>query len=181
MDRKDWRTISVDDVDFDSAELARQLGPALPFTDAERAFLDLLLDRGEVDASILTSDATLQERIQAQRCSSGRPSTCGATRDCPERSSVCPRIPNTNRRRMAAVCGFPKICRRRGDRARRHLGPTRSDARRWGWTVTRAQAPGPMPLQTRSVGPTRRLRYRAEPHHPAAAGRAGPAPRRRTC
>ena len=66
MDRKDWRTISVDDVDFDSAELARQLGPALPFTDAERAFLDLLLDRGEVDASILTSDATLQERIQAQ-------------------------------------------------------------------------------------------------------------------
>ena len=38
----------------------------LPFTDAERAFLDLLLDRGEVDASILTSDTTLRERIQAQ-------------------------------------------------------------------------------------------------------------------
>ena len=96
MNRKDWRTVSVDDVDFDSAELARQLGPALrtrqppeqealadygarlvkecrralsivlPFTDAERAFLDLLLDRGEVDASILTSDTTLQERIQSQ-------------------------------------------------------------------------------------------------------------------
>ena len=96
MNRKDWRTVSVADVDFDSAELARQLGPALrtrqppeqeafarygarlveecrralsivlPFTDAERAFLDLLLDRGEVDASILTSDTTLQERIQAQ-------------------------------------------------------------------------------------------------------------------
>ena len=96
MNRKDWRTVSVDDVDFDSAELARQLGPALrtrqprepealteygarlveecrralsivlPFTDAERAFLDLLLDRGEVDASILTSDTTLRERIQAQ-------------------------------------------------------------------------------------------------------------------
>ena len=91
-----WRTVSVDDVDFDSTELARQLGPALrtrqppeqktlaeygarlvdecrralsivlPFTDAERALLDLLLDRGEVDASILTSDMTLRERIQAQ-------------------------------------------------------------------------------------------------------------------
>ena len=29
MDRKDWRTVSVDDVDFDNAELARQLGPTL--------------------------------------------------------------------------------------------------------------------------------------------------------
>ena len=91
-----FSTAEIDDVDFDSTELARQLGPALrtrqppeqktlaeygarlvdecrralsivlPFTDAERAFLDLLLDRGEVDASILTSDMTLRERIQAQ-------------------------------------------------------------------------------------------------------------------
>ena len=96
MNRKDWRTVSVDDVDFDSAELARQLGPTLrtrqpreqealaeycawlaeecrralsivlPFTDAEYAFLDLLLERGEIDASILTSDVSLQQRIQAQ-------------------------------------------------------------------------------------------------------------------
>ena len=96
MNRKDWRTISVDDVDFDSAELARKLGPilrirqprerealseysarlaeecrralsiVLPFTDAEHAFLDLLLERGEVDASILTTDVLLQQRIQAQ-------------------------------------------------------------------------------------------------------------------
>ena len=96
MNRKDWRTVSVDDVDFDSAELARQLGPTLrssqlreqealaeygawlvekcrvalsivlPFTDAERDFLDLLLERGEIDASILTSDVSLQQRIQAQ-------------------------------------------------------------------------------------------------------------------
>ena len=96
MNRRDWRTVSVDDVDFDGAELARQLGPTLrarpprdrealteygarlveecrralsivlPFTDAERAFLDLLLDRGEIDASLLTSDTTLQQRIQAQ-------------------------------------------------------------------------------------------------------------------
>ena len=96
MNRRDWRTVSVDDVDFDSAELARQLGPTLrarplrdrealteygarlvaecrrmlsivlPFTDAERAFLDLLLDRGKIDASLLTSDTTLQQRIQTQ-------------------------------------------------------------------------------------------------------------------
>ena len=96
MNRKDWRTVSVDDVDFDSAELARQLGPTLrtrqpreqealaeycarlaeecrralsivlPFTDDECAFLDLLLERGEIDASILTSDVSLQQRIQAQ-------------------------------------------------------------------------------------------------------------------
>lgn len=96
MNRKDWRTISLDDVGTDHVELARRLGPiirdhplpgqealatygarlvaecrralsiVLPFTDAERAFLDLLLEDGEVDASILTRDAALQERIQSQ-------------------------------------------------------------------------------------------------------------------
>ncbi len=96
MNRRDWRTVSADDVDFDSVELARQLAPTLrarpprdqealagygarlveesrralsavlPFTDAERAFLDLLLDRGEIDGSLLTADTTLQQRIRAQ-------------------------------------------------------------------------------------------------------------------
>lgn len=96
MNRRDWRTVSVDDVDFDSMELARQLGPTLrtrpprdrhalaeygarlvdecrhalsivlPLTDTECEFLDLLLDRGEVDASILTPNIALQQRIQAQ-------------------------------------------------------------------------------------------------------------------
>ena len=96
MSRRDWRTVSADDVDFDSVELVRRLGPTLrirpprdqealaaygarlveecrralsnvlPFTDAERAFLDLLLDRGEIDGTLLTADTTLQERIQAQ-------------------------------------------------------------------------------------------------------------------
>ena len=95
MNRKDWRTVSVEDVDFDLAELSSQLVPALrvggiqgheaasyggelvdecrkalsallPFNDSERAFLDLLLDEGEIDATILTSNTTLQERIQAQ-------------------------------------------------------------------------------------------------------------------
>ena len=95
MNRRDWRTVSVDDVDFDPAELSSQLVPALrvggirgleadsygedladecrrglsamlPFDDGERAFLDLLLDEGEIDATLLTSDTRLQERIEAQ-------------------------------------------------------------------------------------------------------------------
>jgi predicted nucleotidyltransferase component of viral defense system len=96
MNRKDWRTVSKEDVDLDSAELIRQLIPTmrinaakirkksaefgesllrrcceglaavLPFTDSELAFLDLVLDRGVVDSTILTPDVSLQRRIQAQ-------------------------------------------------------------------------------------------------------------------
>ncbi len=95
MNRKDWRTVSIEDVDFDPAELTRLLiptldaramqeqspaefgarlvrecreglGMVLPFNDAEREFLDLLLDKGEIDSSILTADETLQERIGQQ-------------------------------------------------------------------------------------------------------------------
>jgi predicted nucleotidyltransferase component of viral defense system len=94
MNRKDWRTVSAENVDIDAAELARQLIPTLrvnaveahaksaeygarlvrecreglsavlPFMDSERAFLDLLLDRGVIDSTILTADASLQRRIQ---------------------------------------------------------------------------------------------------------------------
>ena len=96
MNRKDWRTVSADDVVCDTSELARQLIPTmrvnafdgqetaaeygarlvkecrqalsavLPLTDAEGAFLDLLLDRGEIDSTILTADSNLQGRIQGQ-------------------------------------------------------------------------------------------------------------------
>jgi hypothetical protein len=96
MNRKDWRTVSVEDVDIDAAELARQLIPTLrinatevhaksveygahlvrecreglsavlPFTNSERAFLDMLMDRGVIDSTILTADASLQKRIQDQ-------------------------------------------------------------------------------------------------------------------
>jgi predicted nucleotidyltransferase component of viral defense system len=94
MNRKDWRTVSVNDVAFDATELAGQLLPTLrlgamqgrgtsteysrqlveecqqalfkvlPFTDAEQRFLDRLLDKGEIDSAILTDDVTLQDRIQ---------------------------------------------------------------------------------------------------------------------
>ena len=96
MNRRDWRTVSVDDVGFSGRELSAQLVPALrdgpavgagaaeaygkrlvadcrsalsavlPLKDRELAFLDLLLDKGEIDPSLLTPDAVLGERIRAQ-------------------------------------------------------------------------------------------------------------------
>jgi hypothetical protein len=47
-------------------ECREGLSAVLPFTDSERAFLDLLLDRGVIDPTILTDDASLQRRIQGQ-------------------------------------------------------------------------------------------------------------------
>jgi len=38
----------------------------LPFTEAELNFLDLLLDKGEIDSTILTTNVNLQNRIQQQ-------------------------------------------------------------------------------------------------------------------
>ena len=96
MNRKDWRTVSIADVDFAPNELARLLIPTLnrrfmekqgspaeygdrlvkecqaeleavlPLNDLESEFLDLLLDKGEIDASVLTPDKALQDRIQCQ-------------------------------------------------------------------------------------------------------------------
>lgn len=93
MNRKDWRTVSIGDVSINGTELSNQLLPALrigavssaeatafgeamvrecrealsallPFNEAESAFLDLLLEKGEIDATILTGEADLQKRIQ---------------------------------------------------------------------------------------------------------------------
>ena len=96
MNTKDWRTVSLSDVDFDAMDLARQLVPTLrvnaaevqaesaeygarlvrecreglsavlPFTNSEREFLDLLLDRGVIDPTLLTADKSFQRCIQAQ-------------------------------------------------------------------------------------------------------------------
>lgn len=94
MNRKDWRSVSVEDVDFDVQDLAARLAPTLrageigapaqlaeygrrlvqecrlalsavlPFTRDESEFLNILLDNGQIDPSLLTADAALQERIQ---------------------------------------------------------------------------------------------------------------------
>lgn len=96
MNRVDWRTVTPGLVEVEPAELARQLLPTLragtlpdrgepitygqqlvrdcqqglaavlPFDDRERAFLDALLHRGEVQPALLTDDPALQQRIQAQ-------------------------------------------------------------------------------------------------------------------
>jgi predicted nucleotidyltransferase component of viral defense system len=96
MNRKDWRTVSIKDLDFDIAELSRQLLPTLnieilknntspaqfgkkllnnckkalsavlPLKDTEMEFLDRLLDKGEIIPSILTSDKKLIRKIKKQ-------------------------------------------------------------------------------------------------------------------
>jgi predicted nucleotidyltransferase component of viral defense system len=93
MNRKDWRTVSLQAVDFTADDLSHRLLPllrvksagadespasygkrlvkecrdrlsaVLPFTDSETEFLNLLLDSGEIVPSLLTSDKDLQERI----------------------------------------------------------------------------------------------------------------------
>ena len=96
MNRKDWRTIHGEDIRFEAKELVEQLFPTLrsgmlpdkksavdfgrelvencqrlltPFlqwNEAERHFLDLLLDQGVIDPTILTTDIQLQDRIRRQ-------------------------------------------------------------------------------------------------------------------
>ncbi len=95
MNRRDWRTVTSDDVAFDPRELSGQLLPSLPasaaagmdaaeygrmlvedcrralsallpFDEGERAFLDRLLDHGEIDGALLTADEELRQRINAQ-------------------------------------------------------------------------------------------------------------------
>jgi predicted nucleotidyltransferase component of viral defense system len=92
MNRRDWREISVHDVDFQEKELRNQLLPllrrefmdvdvqawathlveecqemlgcVLPFTDGEMEFLSRLLDYGEIEPTLLTRDEALAGRIR---------------------------------------------------------------------------------------------------------------------
>lgn len=92
MSRKDWRSISLDDVSFDSSELESQLVPVLnealiagtdlhewtdtlvsecrqalnvllPMNDREIEFLTKLNDLGQIEPGLLTTDRSLQEVI----------------------------------------------------------------------------------------------------------------------
>lgn len=93
MNRRDWRSISLDDVGCDALELENQLLPVLSrsvrealqpdwavqmvevcrerlsglvrFTPGEAEFLDRLLDHGEVVPSLLTDDTQMAARILA--------------------------------------------------------------------------------------------------------------------
>ena len=93
MNRKDWRTISPDDVGFEPKELQNHLVPTvsrrfleylgktdkwatrlveecrqalevvLPFSESEAEFLNMILDYGEIKPGLLTSDEELATRI----------------------------------------------------------------------------------------------------------------------
>lgn len=91
--RKDWRTVTVEDVKFDAHDLEQQLVPTLnhnettqlragaygtklvegcrrvlsavlPFSESEKKFLDMILEQGEIVPCLLTDDKLLQDRIQ---------------------------------------------------------------------------------------------------------------------
>ena len=91
MNRKDWRTISLEDISFDLVELKQQLFPVVPLEKRdgierfgqnlvkecqqklfcvfpllphEIKFLELIREKGEIEPSLLTSDKNLQERIK---------------------------------------------------------------------------------------------------------------------
>jgi hypothetical protein len=114
MNRKDWRKVSISDVNFDPDELARLLIPTLnrrfmekqgppaeygkrlvkecqakleavlSLNDPEHEFLDLLLEKGEINASVLTPDKALQQRIHSQPLLQWKALTLNATRDWAE-------------------------------------------------------------------------------------------------
>ena len=91
MNRKDWRTIRLEDLTFDPNDLENELlpvlrnagatlsldelgeelstgcrdklAPLLAFTKEEREFLDRLLDHGEIIPELLTADTALAARI----------------------------------------------------------------------------------------------------------------------
>jgi hypothetical protein len=94
MNRRDWREVSVGDVQIEPRELRRQLLPVLsvhsvsrstapgewatqlvsecryalsvvlPFSAAEQEFFDRLLDHGEIRPALLGVDQRLSERVQ---------------------------------------------------------------------------------------------------------------------
>jgi predicted nucleotidyltransferase component of viral defense system len=95
MNRKDWRTVTANDVGFAPAEVERELlptlrrdavdfrgrevsvsamieetrtalGVVLPLNGSEHGFLDAVLERGEIKPEMLTTDAGLADRIRRQ-------------------------------------------------------------------------------------------------------------------
>lgn len=94
MNRKDWRTVSIQDVAYEPRELENQLVPVvrdaflrqqkagdwaehmiaecrqaldivLPLNDQEIKFLDHLLDHGQIEPQLLTDDEGMMDRIRS--------------------------------------------------------------------------------------------------------------------
>ncbi len=94
LNRKDWRTISLEDISLEPKELSQMLSPVLhrnavpngmdilefaqrlveeckkqlsyvfPFSKQETEFLNRVIEKGEIDPSLLSSDPDVQERIK---------------------------------------------------------------------------------------------------------------------
>jgi predicted nucleotidyltransferase component of viral defense system len=93
MNRRDWRTVAIDEVNLEIKDFEQKLLPMLrskgvttmgaasykkgliedcrhglaallPFTVTEMEFLDLLLDKGEIKPELLTADEGMQDRIK---------------------------------------------------------------------------------------------------------------------
>lgn len=94
MSRRDWREISLDDIDFKRGEILtmlesilrhdlfgdrtafeslagsivtesrEKLSVVLPFAENEKRFLDRILDAGSIESELLTDEIQLQERIR---------------------------------------------------------------------------------------------------------------------
>lgn len=93
MNRKDWRTVAISDVGYDPQELENELVPVvrreflakhkagdwaqgmiaacrqglsvvLPLSAVELEFLNRILDHGEIQPELLTTDAALAARIR---------------------------------------------------------------------------------------------------------------------
>jgi hypothetical protein len=94
MNRKDWRTVAIQDVGYDPRELENQLVPVvrdafprqqkasdwaermiaechqaleavLPLDAREMKFLDRLLDDGQIEPQLLTDDGEMMDRIRS--------------------------------------------------------------------------------------------------------------------
>ena len=93
MNRRDWRTVTIEEVNLDVKDFEQKLLPTLrslevevtrlslsvndlvddcrnalrnllPFTSPEMEFLNLILDKGEIVPELLTADKDLQDRIR---------------------------------------------------------------------------------------------------------------------
>ena len=135
INRKDWRTVSADDIAFEPRERRNQLVPTLrpetlggatapiawarslndecrdalrvvlPLAEAESEFLERLLDHGEIVPALLTNDPALGERIAAQPMLAWKTLNVGRHKDNKQWRAVAVR--NTDARSEIRSQGCP--------------------------------------------------------------------------
>ncbi len=132
MSRRDWRTVTVDDVSFDAQELENQLVPVvrksskqqessewatemvqecrqrlgivLPLNDGELSFLDRLLDYGEIKPELLTGEGAVMDGSDSIPCFSGKPSTCVSTKQKNSEGTASRSVASAEKNRLMFCC-----------------------------------------------------------------------------